>query len=89
MSASAPYGVPPTITGTGSPSRRLNSRAVRAGSPTARRSAASPMRISPSSRSTTTDGICGAVVPRVHTSTASPRATAAAEYVVPRSMPSA
>ena len=34
MSASAPYGVPPTIIGTGSPSRRLNSRAVRAGSPT-------------------------------------------------------
>jgi hypothetical protein len=44
-----------------------------------RRSAASPVRISPSSRSTTTDGICGAVVPRVQTSTTSPRPTAAAE----------
>ena len=47
-SASAPYGVPPRMIGVGSPRRRLNSRPVRVGSARARRSAASPVRTSPS-----------------------------------------
>ena len=68
ISASAPYGVPPTMIGTGSPSRRLNSRAVRAGSLADRRSAASPMSTSESSRCSTTVGIWAAIVPNAQTS---------------------
>ena len=56
-SASAPYGVPPRMIGVGSPRRRLNSRPVRVGSASARRSAASPVRTSPSARRTTIDGM--------------------------------
>ena len=79
MSASAPYGVPPRMIGVGSPSRRLNSRAVRSGSDIARRSAASPTRTSPSARRTMTDGMVAARSPSWKISSRSPRAVAAAE----------
>jgi hypothetical protein len=73
--------------GVGSPTRRLNSRATRPGSLLARRVAASPTRISPSSRRNTTDGTDAVRFPRVSASTVPPRSMAAAVYVVPRSMP--
>ncbi len=78
-SASAPYGVPPRMIGVGSPRRRLNSRPVRVGSASARRSAASPVRTSPSSRKSTIDGIVAARSPSWKISSRSPRAIAAAE----------
>ena len=43
-------GAPPSITGVGSPRRRLNSRPTRSGLLTARRLAASPVTTVPSSR---------------------------------------
>jgi hypothetical protein len=49
-------GVPPSSSGVGSPTRRLNSRAARPGSAVARRSAASPTRKRPSAVSSTTVG---------------------------------
>jgi len=64
----------------------LNSRALRAGSLNARRSAASPTSTSPCSRTTTADGIVAERVPREHTSLA-PAVEIAAENVVPMSMP--
>ena len=87
MSASAEYGVPPTMTGVGSPTRRLNSRATLAGSDAARRAAASPMSTVPSSRRNTTEGMVGARLPRLATSQRPSRHTAAAVYVVPMSTP--
>ena len=63
VSACAEYGEPPTISGTGSPMRRLNSRTSRAGSAAPCCSAASPTTNSPSSRTNTTDGTCIARMP--------------------------
>ena len=68
ISASAEYGVPATMIGVGSPRRRLNSRATRWGSVAARRAAASPVSTVSSSRSSTTDGMVGARLPRLATS---------------------
>ena len=78
MRACAENGLPPSSTGVGSPIRRLNSRAKRSGSVWLRRSAASPMSISPSDRSSTTDGISSDRVPSVATSARPLRMTAAA-----------
>jgi hypothetical protein len=78
ISISAAYGVPPRMMGVGSPTRRLNSRATRPGSVVARRVAASPTRISPSSRRNTTDGTEAERLPRVSASTTPPRSAAAA-----------
>ncbi len=78
MSISAAYGVPPRMIGVGSPTRRLNSRATRPGSDVARRVAASPTRISPSSRRKTTVGTDADRLPRVNASTTPPRSDAAA-----------
>src|SRR6185312_7676935 len=80
-------GVPPSITGVGSPRRRLNSRPTRSGLLTARRFAASPVTSDPSSRTYTTAGATTVRSPRVIISTRDPRATAAATNVVPRSTP--
>jgi hypothetical protein len=63
ISASAEYGVPPTMIGVGSPRRRLNSRATRSGSLAARRAAASPTSTVSSSRSSTTVGMACARLP--------------------------
>jgi hypothetical protein len=86
-SRSTDTGVPPSSSGVGSPTRRLNSRARRSGLDVARRSAGSPTRNVPSSVSTTTVGIDVIRYPRVTTSARPPRAMAAAVYVVPRSIP--
>src|SRR5690606_4466074 len=89
MSCSAEYGTPPRMIGVVSPSRRLNSRDTRCGSDMPRRLAASPVRMVSSSRSSTTDGMTGARLPREAISACPSRHTAAAVKVVPRSIPSA
>ena len=68
--------------------RRLNSRATRWGSLVARRLAASPVRTEVSSRIRTTDGMAAVLLPSEEISAWPPRQTAAAENVVPRSIPS-
>src|SRR5690349_7373360 len=85
---SAAKGEPPTSTGTGSPTRRLNSLATRSGSETARRRAVSPVRSSPSARSSSTDGIAAPRVASCTTSVRPSRRMAAAVKVVPTSTPS-
>ena len=65
MSASAAHGAPPRMSGVGSPTRRLNSRARRSGSVAPRRSAASPTSTVPSAVTNTTDGIDTVRLPRV------------------------
>src|SRR6185295_18148136 len=72
---------------TGSPMRRLNSRASRAGSDCPRRSAASPISRPPSGLTNTSDGISARRLPRRATSTRPSASTAAAVCVVPRSIP--
>jgi hypothetical protein len=59
VSTSAGMLASPTSIGVGSPSLRLNWRAMRSGSVTAWRSAASPATNPPSGRSHSTDGTVG------------------------------
>ena len=92
-SSSGAQAVPATMTGVGSPMRRLNSRTTRSGSVTARRSAVSPTSTDPSGATNRTDGTVAVRVPRVTTSGSTQRRslerhTAAAVYVVPKSIPS-
>ena len=75
---STAIGVPPSRSGVGSPTRRLNCRATRSGSWPARRSAASPTRKRPSLVSRTTVGTDVARYPSAATSARPFRATAAA-----------
>jgi hypothetical protein len=56
LRASAEKGLPPTMIGTLSPMRRLNSRQSRSGWVAPRRTAASPTRTSPVSVTNTVDG---------------------------------
>ena len=84
---------PATTIGVGSPTRRLNSRATRSGSVSARRSAASPTSTDPSCARNSTEATVALRLPRDTTSGSTQprpdeRHTAAAVYVVPRSIPS-
>ena len=86
MHSSADTGVPPSSSGVGSPTRRLNSRATRWGSVIARRAAGSPTRKRSVVRHTT-DGTAWRRVPSVAVSTRPSRPMAAAVQVVPTSTP--
>ena len=85
---SAWYGDPDSNSGTGSPTRRLNSRASPSGSLAPRRSAAPP-NSSSSPAANTTDGTVTRDVVRATGSTPPPRLIAAAVNVVPTSIPTA
>src|SRR5690242_8057660 len=76
------------IRGTGSPTRRLNSRATRLGSVIALRFASSPTRYVPSSVRHTTLGIAAEWSPRSTIEVWVDLEAAAAVYTVPRSTPS-
>ena len=80
---------PPSTTGTVSPILRLNSRTTRSGSVTARRTAASPTSMTPSSRRNSTEGTVGARSPSATVAARPSRQVAAALKVVPTSMPTA
>ena len=77
-SISAAIGVPPSTSGVGSPMRRLNSRATRRGSVTARRAAASPITTRPSVARYATEGTATLWLPSVTASARPSRAIAAA-----------